>query len=84
MAQVTNEKKVLHIVSGGHTDGITGTDCKWNVYRVCNTTRMEANSVSELLFNKYGKKWHFITPDYAFGHTLQGLRRLISPSSAAP
>src|SRR5215469_12798508 len=70
IAQVTNEKKVLHIVSGGHTDTITGSDCKWNVYRVCNTTRMEANSVSELLFNKYGKKWHFITPDYAFGHTL--------------
>src|SRR5215472_478244 len=71
IAQVTNEKKVLHIVSGGHTDTITGVDCKWNVYRVCNTTRMEANSVSELLFTKYGKKWHFITPDYAFGHTLQ-------------
>src|SRR6516164_2145157 len=71
MAQVTAEKKVLHIVSGGHTDTITGTDCRWNVYRVCNTTRMEANSVSDLLFNKYGKKWHFITPDYAFGHTLQ-------------
>jgi branched-chain amino acid transport system substrate-binding protein len=71
MAQVTAEKKVLHIVSGGHTDGITGTDCHWNVFRVCNTTRMEANSISELLFTKYGKKWHFITPDYAFGHTLQ-------------
>lgn len=70
VAQVTNEKKILHIVSGGHTDTITGKDCKWNVFRVCNTTRMEANSVSELLFSKYGKKWHFITPDYAFGHTL--------------
>jgi branched-chain amino acid transport system substrate-binding protein len=71
IAQVTNEKKVLHIVSGGHTDTITGSDCKWNVYRVCNTTSMEANAVAELLFTKYGKKWHFITPDYAFGHTLQ-------------
>lgn len=71
IAQVTAEKKVLHIVSGGHTDGITGSDCKWSVFRVCNTTRMEANSVSNLLFTKYGKKWHFITPDYAFGHTLQ-------------
>jgi branched-chain amino acid transport system substrate-binding protein len=71
IAQVTNEKKLLHIVSSGHTDGITGKDCKWNVYRVCNTTSMEANSVSQLLFEKYGKKWHFITPDYAFGHTLQ-------------
>jgi branched-chain amino acid transport system substrate-binding protein len=71
IAQVTNEKRILHIVSGGHTDTITGSDCKWNVYRVCNTTSMEANSISQLLFTKYGKKWHFITPDYAFGHTLQ-------------
>jgi branched-chain amino acid transport system substrate-binding protein len=70
IAQVTAEKKILHVVSGGHTDTITGKDCHWNVYRVCNTTRMEANSVSDLLYNKYGKKWHFITPDYAFGHTL--------------
>ncbi|HKM88302.1 MAG TPA: ABC transporter substrate-binding protein [Xanthobacteraceae bacterium] len=70
MAQVSNEKGVLHIVPGGHTDGITGTNCKWNVFRVCNTTRMEANAVSSLLFKTYGKKWHFITPDYAFGHTL--------------
>jgi branched-chain amino acid transport system substrate-binding protein len=71
IAQVTNEKRVLHMVSGGHTDTITGSDCKWNVFRVCNTTTMEANSVAEVLFTKYGKKWHFITPDYAFGHTLQ-------------
>src|SRR5260370_7337796 len=42
--------------------------------RVCNTTRMETNSVWKTLFAKYGKKWYFITPDYAFGHTLkQGL-----------
>ena len=38
MSQVTSEQKVFHIVPGGHTDPITGTDCKWNVFRVCNTT----------------------------------------------
>jgi branched-chain amino acid transport system substrate-binding protein len=70
MAQVSNEKGVMHIVPGGHTDPITGVDCKWNVFRVCNTTRMEANAVCGLLFKTYGKRWHFITPDYAFGHTL--------------
>jgi branched-chain amino acid transport system substrate-binding protein len=72
IAQVTAEKKILHIVSGGHTDAITGANCSWNVFRVCNTTSMETNSISDLLFKKYGAKWHFITPDYAFGHTLQG------------
>ncbi len=71
IGQVSNELKTLHIVTGGHTDAVTGTDCHWNVFRVCNTTRMETNSVSKILFEKYGKKWFFITPDYAFGHTLQ-------------
>src|SRR5450631_2827534 len=27
MAQVSNEKGVLHIVPGGHTDAVTGTSC---------------------------------------------------------
>ena len=71
MAQVANEKGVMLIVPGGHTDPITGSSCHWDVFRVCNTTRMETNSVSKTLFDKYGKKWYFITPDYAFGHTLQ-------------
>ena len=71
LGQVSNEAGILHIVTGGHTDAVTGKDCHWNVFRVCNTTRMETNSVSKLLFDKYGKKWYFLTPDYAFGHTLQ-------------
>jgi branched-chain amino acid transport system substrate-binding protein len=32
---------------------------------------METNSVSKLLLTSYGKKWYFITTDYAFGHSLQ-------------
>ena len=71
MSQVTFEKKVFHIVPGGHTDPITGTDCKWNVFRVCNTTTMDAEAVTPELVKKFGKKWFFITPDYAYGHTLQ-------------
>src|ERR1700691_1910911 len=71
MANVSNEKGVFHIVPGGHTDSVTGTQCHWNVFRVCNTTRMETNSVSKVLLDSYGKKWYFITTDYAFGHSLQ-------------
>ena len=71
MAEVSNEKGILHIVPGGHTDAVTGKSCHWNVFRVCNTTRMETNSISKVLFDKFGKKWYFLTPDYAFGHTLQ-------------
>jgi len=71
LGQASNELNTLHIVTGGHTDAVTGKDCHWNVFRVCNTTRMETNSVSKLLFDQFGKKWFFITADYAFGHTLQ-------------
>ncbi|MGA3301712.1 MAG: ABC transporter substrate-binding protein [Methylovirgula sp.] len=71
LGEVSSQAGVLHIVTGGHTDAVTGTSCHWNVFRICNTTRMETNSVSKLLIDKFGKKWYFITPDYAFGHTLQ-------------
>ncbi len=71
MAQVTNEKKILHIVPGGHTDAITGSSCHWNVFRVCKATQMEADAVAGPLAKQYGKKWYYITPDYSFGHTLE-------------
>ncbi|HYA76918.1 MAG TPA: ABC transporter substrate-binding protein [Burkholderiaceae bacterium] len=71
MAQVTNEKKVLHVVPGGHTDAVTGSSCHWNVFRICNTTQTETAAVASVLLNKTGKRWYYITADYAFGHTLQ-------------
>jgi branched-chain amino acid transport system substrate-binding protein len=71
MGQVTNEKKVFHIVPGGHTDTITGTDCHWNVFRVCNTTSMDTAAITPELVKRFGKKWFFVTPDYAYGHSLQ-------------
>jgi branched-chain amino acid transport system substrate-binding protein len=71
MTQVTSEKKVLHIVSGGHTDSITGSSCSWNVFRVCNSTAMGANAIAATLIEKFGTKWYFLTPDYAYGHSVQ-------------
>jgi len=71
MAGVTSEKKVLHIVSGGHTDAVTGKNCHWNVFRVCNTTTMDVNAIADTLMKKFGKKWYFLTPDYAYGHSVQ-------------
>ncbi|MBV8166096.1 MAG: ABC transporter substrate-binding protein [Alphaproteobacteria bacterium] len=68
---VTSEKKVFHIVPGGHTDPITGKDCKWNTFRTCNTTAMDAAAITGELVKRFGKKWFFITPDYAYGQTLQ-------------
>jgi branched-chain amino acid transport system substrate-binding protein len=80
MAQVSNEKSILHIVPGGHTDAVTGSNCNWNVFRVCNTTQMEANAVAAALIEQYGKRFYYITADYAFGHTLEaGMVRASAP-----
>jgi branched-chain amino acid transport system substrate-binding protein len=80
MAEVSNEKGILHIVPGGHTDAVTGSNCRWNVFRVCNTTQMEANAVAAALIERYGKKFYYITADYAFGHTLEtGMMKASAP-----
>ena len=73
-------KGILHVVPGGHTDAVTGASCHWNVFRVCNTTQMEANAVAASLIKDYGKNFYYITPDYAFGHTLEA--GLIKASAA--
>ena len=71
MTRVTAEKRKLHIVTGGHTDEITGSQCSWNVFRVCKSTTMEANAIADVLIEKFGAKWYFLTPDYVYGHALQ-------------
>jgi branched-chain amino acid transport system substrate-binding protein len=71
IANVAYEKGIFHMVPGGHTDPVTGTNCHWNVFRICNTTQMEGNAVAASLIKNAGKKWYYLTPDYAFGHTLQ-------------
>jgi branched-chain amino acid transport system substrate-binding protein len=71
MAEVSNEQGILHIVPGGHTDAVTGASRHWNVFRVCSTTQMEANAVADSFIKAYGRKFYYLTFDYAFGHTLE-------------
>ena len=58
-------------MTGGHTDRVTGNQCHWSTFRICTTTYMLAGGLAGTLFKKFGGKWYFLTPDYAFGHTLQ-------------
>jgi branched-chain amino acid transport system substrate-binding protein len=69
--RVTAEKRKLHVITGGHTDEITGRQCSWNVFRICKTATMEANAIADTLVEKFGKRWFFLTPDYAYGYSLQ-------------
>jgi branched-chain amino acid transport system substrate-binding protein len=71
LAQVARENNILHIVTGGHSDSITGKDCNWNVFRIPTTTMMQARSIGKFLADKFGKRWYIMTPDYAYGWSLQ-------------
>lgn len=70
-SRLTNDRKMLHIVPGGHADPLTGMNCKWNVFRVCNSVSMGAEAVASELIKRFGDKWFFVLPDYAYGRLLQ-------------
>lgn len=70
LSQFANQHNLIYVDSGGHADPITGKNCTWNTFRTCSTTWLETAADFNILYNKFGKKWFFITPDYAFGHSL--------------
>ena len=69
--QVAHQKGIVYMVTGGHTDPVTGNQCHWTTFRICTTTYMLANGLASTLHSKFGGRWYFITPDYAYGHSLQ-------------
>jgi branched-chain amino acid transport system substrate-binding protein len=61
----------VFMCTGGHVDSLTGARCNWATFRVCSTTWILTQGDSKTLVDKYGKKWYFLTTDYAFGHSEQ-------------
>ena len=45
------------MVTGGHTDPITGSQCHWTTFRICTTTYMLAAGLADTLHKKFGGKW---------------------------
>lgn len=70
VSQTASDLGVLYLVTGGHADAVTAEKCRWTTFRTCSTTWMLTAGDFEVLFKKYGKRWYFLTPDYAFGHSL--------------
>lgn len=70
-SNVCFEAKKPFIDSGGHSDSVTGAQCHWTTFRTCHSTWMETHATGLSIEKKFGKKWYFITPDYAFGHALE-------------
>ena len=65
-----HKRGVLFIDTGGHVDSVTGTHCEWTTFRTCSTTWELTAGNFGYIYKKFGKRWFFITPDYAFGHSL--------------
>lgn len=70
LSQAAEQLNTLYMDTGGHADAVTGEQCRWNTFRTCSTTWLLTAGDFQTLFDKYGKNWYFITPDYAFGHSL--------------
>ncbi|MBV2179698.1 MAG: ABC transporter substrate-binding protein [Castellaniella sp.] len=70
MSAVAYEKGVFMMDPGGHADPITGKNCHWNVYQVDPSTTLLVNAIAPSLVQRFGKKFYFLVPDYAFGHGL--------------
>ena len=69
--QASKDMGTLFVDSGGHATPVTGKYCNWSTFRVCTTTYMLAAGIADTLMKKYGKRWYFLTPNYAFGLTEQ-------------
>ncbi|MGB6537781.1 MAG: ABC transporter substrate-binding protein, partial [Xanthobacteraceae bacterium] len=83
-SHAANLKGKLYISVGGHVDTVTGKNCHWSTFKLCSDTWMLAQALCKSLLSKYGKKWSFCTPDYAWGHFLfAGFKEILEKSGGA-
>ena len=69
--EVAREKNKVMIGSGAGTSLLTGAACTPNTIHWTYDTWALANGVAKAVVEQGGKKWFFITSDYAFGHDLE-------------
>ena len=59
------------LVTSSGSPAIFGASCTPNTVMWTFTTRSLAGALTKPLIDEGGKKWYFITVDYAFGHSLE-------------
>jgi branched-chain amino acid transport system substrate-binding protein len=71
LQNVATEKHKVTIFAGSATTELTGKQCSpYGVHYVYDTYSL-ANGTARAVVTEGGKRWYFITADYAFGHSLQ-------------
>ncbi|OYV39226.1 MAG: ABC transporter permease [Rhodospirillales bacterium 20-64-7] len=71
IAGVAHEKNKTYINSNAATSLLTGAKCNAQTIHWTYDTYMLAHSTGGAVVKAGGKKWFFITADYAFGHLLR-------------
>lgn len=67
VSSIAEESGILFLAVGTHDTNITGPKANRVTFRQTCSNAMLANAVGPALL-KHGKKWYFLTADYAFGN----------------
>jgi branched-chain amino acid transport system substrate-binding protein len=68
---LTRDKNKVFIASGAGAVGLTGDRCSPNFVHWTYDTYAYGQAIGKAATAQLGKKWFFITADYAFGHDLE-------------
>ena len=69
--KIAKEKNRIALVSGAASTRITNEDCNDVTVHWTYDTYAVANGTAKAVTQAGGKKWFFLTADYAFGHSLE-------------
>lgn len=78
ISQVALRNKKIFINTGGNSDELRGKSCNKFMFHVECANSMYVNTLGRALLQQgmvKGKKWYFLTADYAFGHDLTRVAR---------
>nr|WP_230532366.1 ABC transporter substrate-binding protein [Microvirga roseola] len=68
---LSKDKKKINIVTGAATTELTGKQCSPYGFHWAYDTHSLAVGTGGALVDQGGKKWYFLTADYAFGYSLE-------------
>ncbi len=71
VADITAQMDKVFIDSGAGSTDLTGAHCKPSTIHWTYDTAALANGTGKAMTEAGGKKWFFLTADYAFGHSLE-------------
>ncbi|HJW11416.1 MAG TPA: ABC transporter substrate-binding protein, partial [Albitalea sp.] len=69
--KIAKEKNRIALISGAASTRITNEDCNDVTVHWTYDTYAVANGTAKAVTRNGGKKWFFLTADYAFGHSLE-------------